>query len=623
VRNGARGLPARLVAIQMMAWGTTGSLVAAFAPRLLLLEPAVVSGSAAIAVWGCFATIAVVAAATLVAMRRLPPVLDWLAAGSPPVAEVEVLALHAMPARLVALGFGATILVAASTLLRPLRPAANDLATQTELVFLAVTMGSVAALPAYVAMRASVARVMELVPVATARTATELLHARRFGGTGVRHRLLAAVAAPVAFVALGASLLVQAHLRAFDASSRQDEGAELARGVFGSVAWDARGARAAAQAARARGFEIFLDRSPGSFGSFHDPAGNTLLDVPLADGHAVVRYRTARVGPGTGAYLALALAAVAIAGVLGWRIGRAFAADVALATREIESTGVADVLRGGRIRGRAKFQSVAALMKATDELGGVFREFASAQQRAIDARVATERMRGLFLASMSHDLKAPLNAILGFANLVSRGELSSAQRESIGIIEQRGRELLYLIDTILDAARVEAGELTVSQDWVRIDDVVTAAVLEARDLTIGLAVDITGEIQPDVPPIFVDAARLGQALTAMILVATRFADHGHVVVRAALPAVEARLRIDVEVTGRVIAAADRKKVFDAFTQADRARRHGSLGLGPSLARAIVELHGGEIDVETTEAGGTVFHMWVPSARPSLAPPPPS
>jgi len=94
-------------------------------------------------------------------------------------------------------------------------------------------------------------------------------------------------------------------------------------------------------------------------------------------------------------------------------------------------------------------------------------------------------------------------------------------------------------------------------------------------------------------------------------------------VRAALPAVGARLRIDVEVTGRVIAAADRKKVFDAFTLADRARRHGSLGLGPSLARAIVELHGGEIDVETTEAGGTVFHMWVPSARPSVAPPPPS
>jgi signal transduction histidine kinase len=430
--------------------------------------------------------------------------------------------------------------------------------------------------------------------------------------------LLAAVVAPVAFVALGASLLVQAHLRAFDASSREDEASEMVRGVFGSAAIDAPGK--AIDEAHARGFDVFFQASSARFGMARDDSARTLLSVPLADGHAVVRYRTARVSPGTAAYVALAFAAVVIAGLLGSRIGRAFAADVALATRELEATGVADVLRGGRIRGDARFRSVAALMRATDELGGVFRQFASAQQRAIDARAATERMRALFLASMSHDLKAPLNAILGFAELVSRGRLSDAQGESVGIIEQRGRELLYLIDTILDAARVEAGELTMAPDWALVDDVVTSAVLEARDLAVGLHIDVTGEIQPGVPRIFVDAARLAQALKAMILVAARFADHGHVIVRAALPAIEERLRIDVEVTGRVIAAADRKKVFDAFTHADRARRHGSLGLGPSLARAIVALHGGGIDVETTEAGGTVFHMWVPSERPSRVPP---
>ena len=85
-------------------------------------------------------------------------------------------------------------------------------------------------------------------------------------------------------------------------------------------------------------------------------------------------------------YLGLALIAIAIAGALGWRIGRAFATTWRLAERELEAAGVADVLRGGRIRGDARFQSVAALMNATDKLGGVFREFASAQQRAIDAR---------------------------------------------------------------------------------------------------------------------------------------------------------------------------------------------------------------------------------------------
>jgi signal transduction histidine kinase len=184
----------------------------------------------------------------------------------------------------------------------------------------------------------------------------------------------------------------------------------------------------------------------------------------------------------------------------------------------------------------------------------------------------------------------------------------------VSIIRQRGSELLHLIDTILDAARVEAGELTVSPEWTRVGDVVMPAVLDARTLTEGASVDIVGEIQPGVQRILVDPARLIQALTAIILVASRFAERGHVVVRASMPAKGEHLRIDVEVTGRSVSAAEREKVFDAFKHADRARRHGSLGLGPSLARSIVEMHGGAVDVETTEAGVTVFHVWVPSER---------
>jgi signal transduction histidine kinase len=610
-----RALVARLMATQVVAWGTMGLLIIAFAPRLLLLDAAVVDGSARLALWEWVATMIWLAAVTLAATRRLRPVLDAFGAGDLQLAPTELLALHSLPARVAALGVGGTLVIAAATLAPPLRPATNDLWTQTELVILAVTMASVGALPAYVAMRASVAKVMELMPVATARAALELLETRRSGIARLRHRMLAAVAAPVAFVALGALLLVHAHLRAFEATSREDEAAVLARGVFDNGAADERGGRDAIEEARSRGFQVSLEPSSAVFGVAHDDAGYTVVAVPLTEAHALVRFRMAHVTRRMGIYLALALIAVAFAGILGGRIGHAFGADVVLATRELEATGVADVVRGGRIRGDARFYSVTALMKAADELGGVFREFASAQQRAIDARAATERMRGLFLASMSHDLKAPLNAILGFAALVSRGQLGAGQRESVAIIEQRGRELLYLIDTILDAARVEAGELTMSPEWMRVDDVVTSAVLETRALTVGLSVDITGEIQPDLPLIFVDASRLSQAITAMLLVAARFAEHGHVVVRAALPAIEERLRIDVEVTGRVIGAADRKKVFDAFKHADRARRHGGLGLGPSLARAIVELQGGGIDVETTEAGGTVFHMWVPSDRP--------
>jgi signal transduction histidine kinase len=614
MKNAAVKLVARLVAIQLVAWASTGLLVVAFAPRLLLLDPAVVAGSAPLAFWGWLVTIAFVVSATLVVARTVRDVLGPLAVGEAQVDPAGVLALYAIPARLVALDLAGTLAVGASTLLPALRPDTNDLYTQVELVLLTMTMASVAALPAYVTMRASVARVLELAPVATSREAIDLLVTRDRGPARVRQRLLAAVVAPVDFVALGASLLVHAHLRAFDTSSRQDDAAELVQGVFDAVETDVRGRKAAVEAARSHGYDVDMSRASALFGATRNDEGQTLLTVPVADGHAVVRFETARVNPGTGVYLALALVAIAIAGALGWRIGRAFADDVALATRELEATGVADVVRGGRIRGDARFQSVGGLMRAADELGGVFREFASAQQRAIDARAATERMRGLFLASMSHDLKAPLNAILGFADLVSRGELTEGQRESVVIIEQRGRELLYLIDTILDAARVEAGELTVSPEWTRVGDVVMQAVLDSREMTAGMFVDIVGEVQPGVPRILVDPVRIAQALVAIILVASRFAERGQVIVRAAMPAAGEQLRIDVEVTGRGISAADREKIFDAFKHADRARRHGSLGLGPSLARAIVELHGGGLDVETTEAGGTVFQVWVPSER---------
>jgi signal transduction histidine kinase len=604
----------RLVAIQLVAWAATGLLVVAFAPRLLLLDPAVTAGSRRIAIVGWLVQGGIVLAASVRVERRVRPLLRGLAQGATKLDPARVFALYGMPARLVVIDLAATLIVGAATLLPRLRPTTNDLSTQFDLVLLVMTMASVAALPAYVAMRASVARTMELVPVAASREALELLDTRERRTARLRGRLLMAVLAPVGFVAVGASQLVHAHLRAYTTASHENDAAALAQGVFDAVEGDARGRKAAMDAARRHGFDVNVSRSAALFMVRRDDEGHTSVTVPLSDGHALVQFDTGPWDAGGGVTFALALGAVALAWAAGARIGRAFADDVALATRELEETGVAEVLRGERIRGDARFHSVAGLMAAADEMGGVFREFARAQKRAIEARTATERMRGLFLASMSHDLKAPLNAILGFAELVKHGTLTEAQLESVAIIEQRGRELLYLVATILDAARVEAGALNFSPEWTRVGDVVAPAVLDARELAAAMHVTITGEIQPGVPRLMGDPARLAQALTAIILVAARFAEKGHVVVRAAMPSRGEQMRIDVEVTGRGISPADREKIFDAFKHADRARRHGSLGLGPSLARAIVELHGGGVDVATTEAGGTVFHVWVPSER---------
>jgi len=606
----AARLVARLVALQLVVHAVTFLLTAAFAPRVLLLEPAASSASLMVVLVIGLLCAAFSTAATFVITRRFRPALQALAVGSSSVDSGDVLALYGVPARLAISSAAFALVLALATVVPQLRPQALDTYTDLTLVLLMLTMVSTAALPAYVTMRASMARVLELAPPHIAHEALRSLGRGALGR--VRKRFVAAVAAPVAFVALGASLLVDAHSRTYDRDARVADATDVARAAFEPIEGDVRGRAEAIEAAAALGFRVHIDPAyEGERSVRHGDEGETQVTVPTYPGAALVRFGTSRLSPVTGIYVLLALVAVALAGLLGTRIGVAFEADIALATREMRRAGVAEVMRGTIIQHEARFANISALLDAVDSLGGVFREFAGAQQRSISAREATERMRGLLLASMSHDLKAPLNAVLGFAELVGRNPLSEPQKESLAIIEQRGRELLMLIDTILDSARVEAGELEVSPEPTHVGDVVMSSVLEARDLAVGTDVKIQGEVQPGMPTLLVDGTRIVQALTAVVMTAARFTDKGVVPVRATLPDTGERLRIEVETSGEGLPVGEREKIFDAFKSAESARRHGGLGLGLQLARSILEIHGGTIEVDNTDRGGMVFRVWLP------------
>ena len=607
----AARLVLRLIAIQLAVGFVASLVIMAFAPRLLLLPPHVVSGTVPSALAAAVAMAVFETAMTLVLTRRVRPMLRALSLGASAVDPLEVLALYTLPARLATIDVLGALVLSSATLLSPFRPGTNDLPTQAALVLLTMTMVSAATLPLYVMMRVSVSRVLEAAPAAATREAVSFLDTPHKRIDRVKRRLLLAVAAPVAFVALGASLLVYAHTRVQDSLAREANASELVRGTLELVEGDATGRGDAIAQAAAHGYNVSLESQEAQYGVAYDDEGQTKVTVPLDRGHAVVRLETSRLSPTTGIYVLLALVATALAGILGSRIGAAFAEDVALATREIRTTGVAEIVRGTKVPRDARFSSISTLMYAIDELGGVFREFAGGQERSIEARAATERMRGLFLASMSHDLKGPLNSILGFAQLVLRNRLTDGQRESLEIVEQRGRELLILIHTILDSARIEEGELDCSPEWTMVGDVVMSAVLEARDLAVGTEMQVVGEVQPGVPRLYVDPTRIVQALTQVINSAVRFSDKGIVMVRATLPAQGDRLRIDVESSGRGIPQVELEKIFEAFQYADRARRHGSLGLGLSLARSILEIHGGTITINAMEGGGSVFSVWLP------------
>jgi signal transduction histidine kinase len=626
----------QLLAIEIATHVVAFLLTAVFAPRVLLLEEQAASASIWVILPMGALCIVLSVGLTVAAHFRVRPLLRALDMGTPPTEAKHVLALYGMPALLAIANVAFAVLSSLFTLISKLRPEAIDTYTQLGLNLLVLLLASTTTLPAYVLMRSQVARTLEQVPPKLAEEGLRKVGSAVLGR--VRLRYVAAVALPVAFVALGASLLADAHARAYDNEARANDAIAVARAAFDSLgankADDALGQQESIIAADSLGYLVQIEPDHDAVGLEPIRAGDevsTQITLPLETGAARVRFRKARVSPAFYACALLAFAAVGLAGLLGTRAAAFFDGDLALATREIRRAGVAEVMRGTIMMNEARFSNVDELLGAIDALGGIFRQFAGAQRRAIDAREATERMRGLLLASMSHDLKAPLNAVLGFTELVRRNPLTKEQLESLAIIEQRGRELLTLIDTILDSARVEAGELTVSPTPTQLNDVVMSAVLEARDLSVGSDVQIMGEIQPGIPSLMVDGTRIAQALTAVVMTAARFSDKGIVPVRATMPADQDgdRVRIEVETSGEGLPVAEREKIFDAFKSAESARRQGGLGLGLQLARSIVEIHLGSIEVDNAGHGGVIFRIWLPlkgeesiirarASRPTLA-----
>ena len=226
----AARLVARLIGLQLAVHAVSFLLTAAFAPRVLLLEPASTSASLLVVLVIGLLSMAFSAAATFVVTRRLRPTLRSLAVGSAAVDAKDVLALYDVPSRLAFASVGFALVLALATLVPQLRPQALDTYTDLTLVLLMLTMVSTAALPAYVTMRASMARVLELAPPHVAHEALRSLGRGALGR--VRKRFVAAVAAPVAFVALGASLLVDAHSRTYDRDARVADATDVARAVF-------------------------------------------------------------------------------------------------------------------------------------------------------------------------------------------------------------------------------------------------------------------------------------------------------------------------------------------------------------------------------------------------------
>ena len=240
-------------------------------------------------------------------------------------------------------------------------------------------------------------------------------------------------------------------------------------------------------------------------------------------------------------------------------------------------------------------------------------------RRQIEGRLAeASKAKSDFLANVSHELRTPLNAIIGFSELIrdaAFGPLDARYREYGGDINDSGRHLLNLINDILDISKIENGRLELRNEIVSIDEAIAQCrrIIEPMARTAGVALAI--ELAPLLPLLHSDQVRFQQILLNLMSNAVKFTPAGgRVTVSAAVEAGSAV--IAVADTGIGMSEKDIAIALEPFRQIDGtlSRRFTGTGLGLPLAKALVELHGGRLDIASTPGAGTMVRVCLPAAR---------
>jgi signal transduction histidine kinase len=242
--------------------------------------------------------------------------------------------------------------------------------------------------------------------------------------------------------------------------------------------------------------------------------------------------------------------------------------------------------------------------------------------RAKDAAESATRAKSAFLANMSHEIRTPMNVIIGMTDIALDEKLTAEARDCLRTIRRATLGLLGIVNDVLDCSKIESGKVTLETEDVSlrplVEDVVVLLAARARAKDVALV----ATIDPALPePLSGDPTRLKQVLTNLVDNAIKFTDHG--TVEVAVTMVEhgrddVRLRVAVRDTGIGVPADRIGAIFESFTQGDETttRTHGGTGLGLTISRQLVELMGGQLQVESEVAVGSTF--WFELTMPMSA-----
>jgi K+-sensing histidine kinase KdpD len=611
----------RQALVGIAAFGT----IAALAPKLLILESDVTASVLSAGAKIALAALVVTAALTLLRLRTHRNLLRSLIIGARAIDPLELERFAVLPPWLTVRFVVTSSLVASTMLIPGIRPDKLDDGRAVSLLILTITILSASAIPHYVMTRAATFSLFELSPVEAIGALLETAELYQIPRRRVTYKFLLAVAAPVLLMGVGAVLIANAHLQTFIENYRRDTATQIARVALDPTSGgiDEANRNDVIAAAAEFGFLALVEQGcTGTEPAFRREADGQIAVITVFDDGCVITRFSPDLEPSVATWGALvALLAVLVAGALGSLFGRMLAADLVHATKQVRLLGTDSVLRGAtQIARPARFAVVARLGLAIEDLAERFRVFAAAQERALDAREAAQRMRGLLFASVSHDLKSPLNAILGFAELVGQEDLTAAQRESLGLITTRGRELLGLIEAILDAARVEAGQLTLEPQPTSVGWLIAGAIRKARELASDAVGEVVVEVGDMLPLISVDQAYATRAIAVIVghALRTGAADPSARLVQVtatSMGPLNNELRIDIEYGSRDVPPTELEALFSRQTTA----RGRGLTLGLSHARSVIELHGGALEVDGAPDGRPVCRARFPRVPPPRRP----
>jgi signal transduction histidine kinase len=237
--------------------------------------------------------------------------------------------------------------------------------------------------------------------------------------------------------------------------------------------------------------------------------------------------------------------------------------------------------------------------------------------------VLANQHKSAFLANMSHELRTPLNAVIGFSEVLGDemfGELNEKQSEYVDDIHTSGRHLLSLINDILDLSKIEAGRMELDLSTFDIREALGNALTLVGERAQRRGIALESEIDASLGDMNGDERKFKQILLNLLSNAVKFTPEGGRVTLTA-HSTDANVVIAVRDTGVGIAADDQERIFEEFRQVgtDYARKVEGTGLGLALTRRFVELHGGDIVVESELGAGSEFRITLPLEPPKAAP----